>query len=112
LHGISQILLLVLATPSPLRKQNRKKAYLSLFFTCFSLNIYFFSGRLSFFGPCITSQDYNFDVTSCARRNGDCCYRDQCEMGEFAYDYVGLETELREAPQNFELRSIRSGDSP
>lgn len=33
---------------------------------------------------------------------------DECEMGEFAYDYVGLETELkpfvREVPQAFELR--------
>ena len=34
---------------------------------------------------------------------------DECEMGEFAYDYVGLETELkpynREVPQAFEMRS-------
>ena len=32
---------------------------------------------------------------------------DQCEMGEFAYDYVGLETELTivpEVPQTSELR--------
>jgi ammonium transporter, Amt family len=38
---------------------------------------------------------------------------DQCEMGEFAYDYVGLETELeviREALKNFELRPIQSDD--
>ena len=36
---------------------------------------------------------------------------DECEMGEFAYDYVGLETELRpfirQAPQTIELRPIR-----
>ena len=40
---------------------------------------------------------------------------DECEMGEFAYDYVGFETELRvrdEAPQILELRPTRSDDSP
>jgi hypothetical protein len=40
---------------------------------------------------------------------------DRCEMGESAYGYVGLEAELivvPEAPQNIELDSIRSDDSP
>lgn len=39
---------------------------------------------------------------------------DQCEMGEFAYDYVGLDTEpkvVREAPQDIELHPIQSDDS-
>lgn len=35
---------------------------------------------------------------------------DQCEMGEFAYDYVELETDVHEAPQNFELRPTQSDD--
>ena len=39
---------------------------------------------------------------------------DECEIGEFAYDYVGLLTELRssvdEAPQTVELGSSRGGD--
>ena len=40
---------------------------------------------------------------------------DHCEMGESAYDYVELETELgvvREAPQTLELHPSRSDDSP
>jgi len=32
---------------------------------------------------------------------------DECEMGEFAYDYVGLEPELRPtfAPQTYQIRN-------
>lgn len=39
---------------------------------------------------------------------------DECEMGEFAYDYVGLETELkpynREVPETIHMRN--KGESP
>jgi len=32
---------------------------------------------------------------------------DECEMGEFAYDYVGLEPELKPtfAPQTYQIRN-------